>query len=330
MRLYIVDKLELKEINKPVFSTGDVYLLDDESTIFIWIGAKCSVDEKTGGAAQARKLDQERGGAAKIITVDQNQETSEFLKLVASMGPMKIVEKNIAKTMLKDVMTGDFAGFTEHVNVMYRVSSEEFEDINAMKMIQVPFSKDSLDTEDCFVLDLGTSVYVWHGAACNVKEKVKAGQWARNIDAERAGDQNETIFEEGDDAEFLAAIDRGENYKMSDAVQLSADSDMEPESEADKIAAAVVDEHQAEIKDVDYSVEEMKKEISDAPVAMNASDGILTIEYSEGRRKCPKCFNENKSMIHESVDKTNIILDYPKMYGKKYKCGECGQEWREK
>ena len=330
MRLYIVDKLELKEINKPVFSTGDVYLLDDESTIFIWIGSKCSVDEKTGGAAQARKLDQERGGAAKIITVDQNQETSEFLKLVASMGPMKIVEKNIAKTMLKDVMTGDFAGFTEHVNVMYRVSSEEFEDINAMKMIQVPFSKDSLDTEDCFVLDLGTSVYVWHGAACNVKEKVKAGQWARNIDAERAGDQNETIFEEGDDAEFLAAIDRGENYKMSDAVQLSADSDMEPESEADKIAAAVVDEHQAEIKDVDYSVEEMKKEISDAPVAMNASDGILTIEYSEGRRKCPKCFNENKSMIHESVDKTNIILDYPKMYGKKYKCGECGQEWREK
>ncbi len=330
MRLYIVDKLELKEINKPVFSTGDVYLLDDEATIFIWIGAKCSVDEKTGGAAQARKLDQERGGAAKIITVDQNQETSEFLKLVASMGPMKIVEKNIAKTMLKDVMTGDFAGFTEHVNVMYRVSSEEFEDINAMKMLQVPFSKDSLDTEDCFVLDLGTSVYVWHGAACNVKEKVKAGQWARNIDAERAGDQNETIFEEGDDAEFLAAIDRGENYKMSDAVQLSADSDMEPESEADKIAAAVVDEHKAEIKDADYSVEDIKKEISAAPVATSSSDGILTIEYTEGRRKCPKCFNENKSMIHESTDKTNIILDYPKMYGKKYKCGECGQEWREK
>jgi hypothetical protein len=35
-------------------------------------------------------------------------------------------------------------------------------------------------------------------------------------------------------------------------------------------------------------------------------------------------------MIHESTDKTNIILDYPKMYGKKFKCGECGTEWREK
>ena len=330
MKLFLINQGELKEINKPVFSTGDVYLIDDESTIFIWIGSKCSVDEKTTGAAQARSLDQERGGAAKIITVDQNQETAEFLKLIASLGPMKIVEKNIAKTMLKDVMTGDFAGFTEHVNVMYRVSSEEFEDINAMKMVQVPYSKDSLDTEDCFVLDFGTGVYVWQGNACNVKEKVKSGQWARGIDADRAGDQNEEIFEEGDDAEFLAAIGRGENYKMSDAVQLSADSDLEPESEADKIAAAVEDEHKTEIADTDYSVDDMKKEISAAPVASSASDGILTIEYTEGRRKCPKCLNENKSMIHESTDKTNIILDYPKMYGKKFKCGECGQEWREK
>lgn len=326
----MINQGNLVEIKKPVFSTGDVYLIDDESTIFIWIGSKCSVDEKTAGAAQARNLDQERGGAAKIITVDQNQETAEFLKLIADMGPMKIVEKNIAKTMLKDVMTGDFAGFTEHVNVMYRISSEEFEDINAMKMIQVPFSKNSLKSEDCFVLDLGTSVYVWQGNACNVKEKVKSGQWARNIDAERAGEQNEKIFEEGDDAEFLAAIDRGENYKMSDAVQLSADSDLEKESKADKIAAAVEDEHKAEIEDAEYSVDDIKKEISAAPVAGSGSEGILTIEYTEGRRKCPKCFNENKSMIHETVDKTNIILDYPKMYGRKFKCGECGTEWREK
>ena len=330
MKLFLINQGELKEINKPVFSTGDVYLIDDDSTIFIWIGSKCSVDEKTTGAAQARSLDQERGGAAKIITVDQNQETAEFLKLIASLGPMKIVEKNIAKTMLKDVMTGDFAGFTEHVNVMYRVSSEEFEDINAMKMVQVPYSKDSLDTEDCFVLDFGTGVYVWQGNACNVKEKVKSGQWARGIDADRAGDQNEEIFEEGDDAEFLAAIGRGENYKMSDAVQLSADSDLEPESEADKIEATVVNEHQAEITDADYSVDDIKKEISAVPVASTSSEGILTIEYTEGRRKCPKCFNENKSMIHEYTDKTNIILDYPKMYGKKYKCGDCGTEWREK
>ncbi len=329
MKIYLVDKGELKEIDKLVFSTGDVYLIDDEKTIFIWIGSKCSVDEKTSGAAQARKLDQERGGAAKIITVDQNQETAEFLKLIASKGAMKIVEKNVAKTMLKDVMTGDFAGFTEHVNVLYRVSSEEFEDINAMKMVQVPFSKNSLDSEDCFVLDMGTDVFVWQGSACNVKEKVKAGQWARQIDADRAGEQNETICEEGDDAVFLENLSKGEHYKESDAVQLSADSDLEKESEMDKIAASVHKEHEATISDAVSGTAESSAS-SAGPGIPGSSDGLLTIEKMEGRRRCPNCGNENKSLIHESVDKGNIILDYPRMYGKKYKCGECGQEWREK
>ena len=145
MKLFLVDQGELKEINKLIFSAGDVYLLDAEKTIFIWIGNKCSVDEKTAGAAQARTLDQQRGGAAKIITVDQGFETKDFLTLIAPMGAMKIVEKNYAKTLLKDVTTGDFAQFNEWKNILYRVSAEEFEDINAMKMIQVPFSKNSLE-----------------------------------------------------------------------------------------------------------------------------------------------------------------------------------------
>jgi hypothetical protein len=331
----------LNEIKNPVFSTGDVYLLDEERTIYVWIGSKCSVDEKTTGAASARKLDQERGGAAKIITVDEGQETKDFLKIVASMGAMKIVEQNIAKTMLKDVVTGDWAYFAEHKNVLFRVSSEEFEDINAMKMIQVPFSKDSLSSEDSFVADLGNKVYIWQGKACNVKEKVKAGQWARQIDAERAGVQNETIFEEGDDAEFLAAIDKGEDYKESDAVQLRAESELEPETEADKAAAGIGPELKATIKEAveekpkvkATGIPEIKSEVSSSAAPGRPGqidDSIITIEKEEGRRKCPKCATEDKGLIHESIDKTNIILDYPRMYGKKYRCGLCGAVWREK
>jgi len=337
MKLYLVNKGELNEINNPVLSKGDVYLLDDQKTIYVWIGSKYSVDEKTSGAVQARKLDQERGGAAKIITVDEGLESGEFLKTISSIGTIKIVEKNIAKTLLKDVVTGDWAGFTEHINVLYRVSSEEFEGINTMKMVQVPFSKNSLESEDCFFADLGNKVYIWQGAQCNVKEKVKAGQWARQIDANRPGLQNETIFEEGDDEEFMAAIERGEHYKESDAVQLRAESDLEPESEADKMAAKIESETKAVVRDV--TPEEIKADIAElktaspsgaAPGIPGSADDLLTIEKTEGRRRCPKCGNEDKGLIHESVDKGNIILDYPRMYGKKYKCGLCGIEWREK
>ena len=338
MKLFLIDQGNLKEIFKPVFSTGDVYLVDDDKTIFVWIGSKASVDEKTAGAAQARTLDQQRGGAAKIITVDENQEPSAFLTLINPMGAMKVVEKNIAKTLLKDVDTGDWAGFEEWKNILYRVSSEEFEGINSMKMIQVPFVKDSLDSEDCYVADLGNKVYIWQGRACNVKEKVKAGQWARNIDAERAGSQNERIFEEGDDSEFLAAIERGVDYRESDAVQLRAESVLEPETDADRATAQIQPEFKSEVKE--YTPDEIRSDIAQIKgtsassagpgIPGSVDDSILTIEKPEGRRKCPKCGLEDKLMIHETVDKSNIILDYPRVYGKKYKCGSCGIEWREK
>ncbi|MCK4285645.1 MAG: hypothetical protein KAX18_05555 [Candidatus Lokiarchaeota archaeon] len=335
MKLILIDKGERKEIKKPIFSSGDVYLVDDDKTIFVWIGNKCSVDEKTSGAAQARTLDQQRGGAAKIITVDQGFETKEFLKLVAPMGAMKIVEKNYAKTLLKDVTTGDWAGFTEWRNILYRVSSEEFEDINAMKMIQVPFSKDSLESEDCFVADLGNKVFIWQGKACTTKEKVKAGQWARSIDADRAGLQQETIFEEGDDAEFFTALGRGEEYKESDHVQLKAESVLEGEDEDDKVAKAIQPEFKSEVKEV--TPEDIKADISEIK-ASGAAPGIpgridtsiLTVEQSEGRRKCPECGIDDPHMIHETTDKSNIILDYPRVYGHKFTCGSCGVIWREK
>ena len=47
MKTYMVDQGQLHEIKKPIFSSGDVYLVDDDKTIYVWIGAKCSVDEKT-------------------------------------------------------------------------------------------------------------------------------------------------------------------------------------------------------------------------------------------------------------------------------------------
>ena len=58
-------------------------------------------------------------------------------------------------------------------------------------------------------------------------------------------------------------------------------------------------------------------------------DGILVVPKTEGRRKCPNCEESNPKMIHESIDKKVIISHFPRIYGKKYKCGNCSLEWRE-
>jgi len=52
------------------------------------------------------------------------------------------------------------------------------------------------------------------------------------------------------------------------------------------------------------------------------------IETEENKRICPKCNNQNLRLIREVIDKTKLISAYPRMYGKKFKCGECGTEWR--
>jgi len=46
------------------------------------------------------------------------------------------------------------------------------------------------------------------------------------------------------------------------------------------------------------------------------------------RRQCPHCDNNRHMFIHEEIDKKNIIMAYPRIYGKKYKCGVCGTNWK--
>ena len=65
------------------------------------------------------------------------------------------------------------------------------------------------------------------------------------------------------------------------------------------------------------------------------SQDVVPLDMGKGqiiqgisRRECPKCGNTSKALIRETLDKTHIISDYPRMYGKKYHCGDCGGEWR--
>ncbi|MFX1501395.1 MAG: hypothetical protein ACFFDH_10585 [Promethearchaeota archaeon] len=87
-------------------------------------------------------------------------------------------------------------------------------------------------------------------------------------------------------------------------------------------------------KDSEIPTEEKKKEISEQSIESNQKDLSITsnentaivIHDKFGRRTCPSC--GNKGLIHEMIDKSVIILDYPKIYGKKNCCAECGHEWR--
>ncbi|MFX0037978.1 MAG: hypothetical protein ACFFCY_05535 [Promethearchaeota archaeon] len=89
------------------------------------------------------------------------------------------------------------------------------------------------------------------------------------------------------------------------------------------------------IPEVQYETElpEMEEVITVSDTSF--SQNTVPLEMGKGpivegisRRECPICGNNNKALIHENIDRTHIISTYPKLYGKKYKCGECGREWK--
>ncbi len=45
------------------------------------------------------------------------------------------------------------------------------------------------------------------------------------------------------------------------------------------------------------------------------------------RRQCPSCFNLDRSKIREVIDRNNIIMQNPNIFGMKLICGSCGFEW---
>jgi len=89
------------------------------------------------------------------------------------------------------------------------------------------------------------------------------------------------------------------------------------------------------MKNEDYLLKKTDSSIENSDPLMKSS-GIktqintynssgLVVEKPIGRRKCPSCGDQ--SSIHEVIDKSLILMDYPRIYGKKKYCGSCGLEW---
>ena len=74
------------------------------------------------------------------------------------------------------------------------------------------------------------------------------------------------------------------------------------------------------------SIESVLDVIEENIPSRSYNNGVLVLENSVGRRKCPSCGDEGS--IHEITDKSIILMHYPRIYGKKKYCGLCGYEWK--
>lgn len=158
-------------------------------------------------------------------------------------------------------------------------------------------------------------MWVWQGMNSNVKEKVKAIQFAREFDADRAGNQKPKVFiENADDSEFLGIFEGKLPTQDHARIDLKAERFNEGSMGTSPTTSG------------SQSVASAPTSTPSKPPTQNA-DGLL-IQKGEGRLQCPKCGIVDRRMFREELDKTHIINPYPVMYGKKWICGACGANWR--
>jgi hypothetical protein len=86
MQLYNVDERgDLIKTEKLAFVDGDVYVVDDYKTIYIWVGLNTSQTKKDFAASIAKQLESERGDKIKILIMKQGREYGSFLAMMEDL-----------------------------------------------------------------------------------------------------------------------------------------------------------------------------------------------------------------------------------------------------
>ena len=192
--VYHVQKGRLVRMQDPgSFGRGDCYLVDAGLKIYIWIGPKSTADEKFLTAASAVMSDSDREGKADIDRIEGGNEPEEFKAL---FDDFQLTDED-TEGLLKKVH------LETHEYKLWKVHRDGDETFFA----EVPMNKNSLKTDDVFILDTWDDIFVWRGAGATAREKFDGNILARRYDAERVDVQEIEIIEEGNEPEeFLKAF----------------------------------------------------------------------------------------------------------------------------
>lgn len=160
-RMYHVRRMDHVTRSKQVpvscdsLNQGDAFLLDTGSKIMTWFGDSASPFEKEKCAEMAHSMVLTRGGHCKAET-DVGDDHAIFWYTLGG------------KKAIKAALDVTYAMPEDQEAKMWRVHESADATIS---LTTVPAEKDSLDTNDVFLLDIGRVVYVWVGKGASTQEK---------------------------------------------------------------------------------------------------------------------------------------------------------------
>jgi len=156
-------------ISSNSLNTGDVFVLDQGLNIYQWNGCKAAGIEKHKAMEFTANLKSERAGKPEIKVFEQDDsDATPFWDGIGGKGTIKD-EPSVNRFEKKE----------NQEKVLLRLSnasgSMEFKE-----EAKGNISLSMLDTNDVFIIDVQSEVFIWIGNKSDVKEKTNAFQYAQN------------------------------------------------------------------------------------------------------------------------------------------------------
>eukprot|EP00466_Bigelowiella_natans_P006920 jgi/Bigna1/86413/estExt_fgenesh1_pg.C_100194 len=195
-RSVLVSQVEMKSSS---LNEGDVFILDCGLTLYRWIGSKANKYEKFKSMEVANKIkDEERGGKATIVILDKNNSSSTeaepFWKMLGDKSQVKSAEAGGADAVRRAKPTlieiSDASGKMDFKQVKVTTKSGKLEKslLRYQKYFKIrvacgvrPVIADAdaaAWTEDVFLIDVQSKIYVWIGKGATKAEKKESMKYA--------------------------------------------------------------------------------------------------------------------------------------------------------
>ncbi|KAG5671066.1 hypothetical protein PVAND_001281 [Polypedilum vanderplanki] len=150
---------------------GDCFVLDAGNKVYIYVGPKAKRVEKMKATSFANQVrDEDHHGRSSVEIVDEfsnDVDKAHFFEVLGSGSIEQVPDESVAED------DEAFERKEEAATTLSKVSdasgSLKVEQIN-----QKPLKQEMLNTNDCFILDTGSGIYVWIGKKSTEQEKKQA------------------------------------------------------------------------------------------------------------------------------------------------------------
>jgi len=186
--LHVKGKKNIRVTQVPLkcssLNSGDVFILDAGLVLYQYQGKKAGKNEKSQAAKLQRMIDDERKGKPDVLVFSQSDKPSMDDSLQKFAGYFEDIGEEVkagecasleaTETFFANISTSEGADdedWEKDSNKRLLQLSDASGELEFKEVAEGTVAKSCLDTNDVFIFDIGSEIYVWIGKGASSTEK---------------------------------------------------------------------------------------------------------------------------------------------------------------